>query len=190
MGDSNEAPEAGIEQSQEIQALQQALAQEKERAEKYLANWQRSQADLANYRQRAEQEKREGIEFANSVLIGSLLPILDDMDRALAATPEELSESSWTEGIKLIYNKLKGALEAQGLSEIEARGQPFDPHVHEAVMQQEGPEGMVVEETRKGYKFKDKLIRPSLVVVGKGRETEEQGQQTRRRSRNGKSDRH
>lgn len=169
MAENDEVTEAGTEETEDIEALREALAEEKEKAENYLANWQRSQADLANYKQRSEQDKRESIEFANSALVSNLLPIIDDLERAFAIVPTELAESSWTEGVKLIYNKLKAILEAQGLTEIEAEGQAFDPHLHEAVMQQEGREGMVVQELQRGYKFRDKVIRPSLVTVGKGR---------------------
>ncbi len=191
MVEGDEAIEAGIEQSKDIPTSsgQQALAEEQEKAEKYLANWQRCQADFDNYKKRSEQEKGEVIEFANRALISNLLPIMDDLERAFASVPAEFDESNWTEGIKLIYNKFKATLEAQGLAEIEARGEPFDPRLHEAVMQQEGEEGMVVEETQKGYKFRGKVIRPSLVVVGKGEGKGEKSKQIRRRSRNGKSDR-
>jgi molecular chaperone GrpE len=171
LAEGDEVVEAGIEQAEDIDTLQQALAEEKEKAEKYLANWQRSQADFDNYKKRSEQEIGEVIELASSALISNLLPVMDDLDRALASVPAELDESNWTKGIKLIYNKFKATLEAQGLTEIdEARGEPFDPRLHEAVMQQEGEEGMVIEEIQKGYKFKGKVIRPSLVIVGKGEE--------------------
>jgi molecular chaperone GrpE len=169
LDEGDEVVEEGIEQAEDIETLQQALAVEKGKAENYLANWQRCQAAFVNYKQRAEQEKGEIIEFANSTLICNLLPIMDDLERAFASVPIDLDESNWTEGIRLIYNKLKATLEAQGLTEIEARGEPFDPHLHEAVMQQDGKEGMVIEELQKGYKFKEKVIRPSLVTVGRGR---------------------
>jgi len=169
LDEGDEVVEEGTEQAEDIETLQQALAEEKEKAEKYLANWQRSQADFDNYKKRREQEIGEVIEFVNSALIFNLLPIMDDLERALASVPAELEESNWTEGIKLIYNKFRTTLEAQGLTEIEARGEPFDPRLHEAVMQQDGKEGMVIEELQKGYKFKEKVIRPSLVTVGKGR---------------------
>ena len=185
MAESDDVVEAGIEQAEDIETLQQALAEEQEKAEKYLANWQRCQADFVNYKQRAEQEKGEIIEFANSTLICNLLPIMDDLERALALVPAGLDESSWTEGIRLIYNKFKTTLEAQGLAEIKARGEPFDPRLHEAIMQQDGEEGMVIEETQKGYKFKEKVIRPSLVIIGKGKGKEVQSKQRRRRTRNG-----
>ncbi len=170
MTDNNKEVEAKIDQVEDIETLKQILAEEKEKAEKYLANWQRSQADFANYKQRTEQEKAEITEFANRVLLCNLLPIIDDLERAFASVPAELSESHWTEGIRLIYNKLKTTLRAQGLIEIEAEGKPFDPRFHEAVMEQEGEEGMVLKETQKGYKFKERVIRPSLVIVGRGKE--------------------
>jgi molecular chaperone GrpE len=164
----DEAIEEGIEQTEDATALRQALAAEKERAEKYLASWQRCQADWVNYKQRAEQEKRDVIEFANSTFVCNLLPIVDDLERAFASIPADLEESSWTEGIRLIYNKLRANLEAQGLTEIQTRGEPFDPHLHEAIMQQDGKEGVIIEELQKGYKFKEKVIRPAMVTVGRG----------------------
>ncbi len=176
MFEGNEVTEEVTGQAEDVEGLQQALTEEKERAEKYLASWQRSQADFANYRQRAEQEKQETIEFANSALIGSLLPAIDDLERAIASVPAELEQSSWTQGIMLIYNKLRATLRSQGLAEIEARGERFDPRLHEAVMQQEGEEGIVVDETQKGYKFRDRVIRPSLVIVGSGQGKDESEQ--------------
>lgn len=181
MAEGDEVVEAGIEQAEDIETLQQALAEEKEKAEKYLANWQRSQADLENYAKRAEQEKSEIIEFANRVLILDLLPILDDFERALASLPIELDEQNWTEGIKLIYNKLKTILETQGLAEIKAKGEYFDPYLHEAAGQLEGEEGIIMEETRKGYKFRDKLLRPSMVMVGTGKKNKTQEESSEER---------
>jgi molecular chaperone GrpE len=181
LAEGDEVVEAGIEQAEDIETLQQALAEEKEKAEKYLANWQRSQADLENYAKRAEQEKSEIIEFANRVLILDLLPILDDFERALASLPIELDEQNWTEGIKLIYNKLKTILETQGLAEIKAKGEYFDPYLHEAAGQLEGEEGIIMEETRKGYKFRDKLLRPSMVMVGTGKKNKTQEENSEER---------
>ena len=176
---NNKPTETGVEQVEDIEALKQALTEERERSEKYLANWQRTQADFINYKKRAEQEKIETVEFANSTLILNLLTIIDDLERAFDSLPAQLTGFSWIDGIKLIYNKLKATLEAQGLAEIKAKGEPFDPYLHEAVMRQEGEEGVVIEEIQKGYKLKNKLIRPSLVVVGKGKgkgKIEQEGQ--------------
>mgnify|MGYP001121169053 CR=1 FL=1 len=163
---NDEVVEAEVEPAEDIETLKQALAEEKEKTEKYLTNWQRSQADFSNYKRRIEQERGEIVEFANSTLILNLLPILDDLERAFTSLPEQFTKLSWIDGIKLSYNKLKATLEVQGLSEIKAKGEKFDPHLHEAVMRQEGEEGMVIEEIQKGYKLKDKVIRPSMVIVG------------------------
>lgn len=161
---------------EDAETLKQLLAEEKEKAEKYLVNWQRSQADFSNYKKHAEQEKKEIIEFANSTLILNLLPIVDDLERAFASAPAELAKSSWTEGIRLIYDKLKATLEAQGLAEIKAEEEVFDPHLHEAVMSREGEEGVVIEEIQKGYELKGRMIRPSKVIVGTGEEEKEADQ--------------
>ena len=145
----------------------------KQKAENYLANWQRAQADFINYKQRSEREKEETTKFANSVLIINLLPILDDLERAFASTPSRLVKHSWVDGIRLIERKLKATLETQGLSPINALGEPFDPYLHEAIRQDKGEEGIVIEEVQKGYKFRDRVIRPSTVVVGNGKGEEE-----------------
>jgi molecular chaperone GrpE len=168
LAEGDEVVEATTAQSEDIEILHKALAEEKEKAERYLANWQRSQADLENYIKRAEQEKADTVECANRMLILDLLPILDDFERAFASLPVELDEQNWTDGIRLIYNKVKAVLETQGLAEIKARGEYFDPYCHEAAGQLEGEEGVVVEEIRKGYKLKEKLLRPSVVMIGTG----------------------
>ncbi len=153
-----------------IETLKQALAAEKEKTEDYLANWQRAQADFINYKRRSEQEKEETIKFANTTLILTLLPVLDDLERALTSIPPRMAKTSWADGIRLIERKLRASLEAQGLSSIDAGGKPFDPNIHEAIREGKGKEGIVIEEVQKGYKFHDKIIRPTMVVVGNGEE--------------------
>jgi len=155
---------------EETEALKQALAEEKARAEANLAGWQRAQADFMNYKRRNEQEKEEIIKFANTTLLLNLLPVLDDLERAFAAIPSDLTEADWVAGIKLIERKLWTTLELQGLSQIKALGEPFDPRLHEALRQEKGEDGIVVEEMQKGYKFHDRVIRPSKVAVGNGEE--------------------
>lgn len=157
----------------DVGVLKQALAGEKEKAEKYLANWQRSQADFENYKKRVEQERQVMVDFANGTLILNLLPVVDDLERALASVQEDSTGSSWVEGIKRIYDKLRGVLKVQGITEIRAKGEAFDPNLHEAIMCCEGEEGIVIEESQKGYKFKGKVIRPCMVVVGESRDHEE-----------------
>lgn len=158
---------------EDIELLKQALAEEREKSAASLAGWQRAQADLMNYRRRAEQEKEEIGRFGNTTIMLSLLPILDDLERALTSIPDGLAKHSWVDGIRLIERKLQANLEAQGLSQIKALGEPFDPNLHEAMMQGKGKEGTVVEEIEKGYKLNNRLIRPSKVVVGSGEEKEE-----------------
>jgi molecular chaperone GrpE len=165
--------EPEVTEVEEIATLKQSLAEAEARAEANLANWQRAQADFINYKRRAEQEKEEISKLANSILVLNLLPSLDDLERAFTSIPERLVKLSWVDGIRLIWRKLQTTLEAQGLSEIKAVGEPFDPHLHEAVRQDKGKEGVVVEEVQKGYKFYDRVIRPSKVVVGNGDEEHE-----------------
>lgn len=157
-------------QEEDIESVTRALNEEKEKAEKYLANWQRAEADLINFKKRSEQEKAEIIKFANAMLVMSLLPILDDFERALDNVSIKLAGFTWVDGIRLIQRKLQAVLESQGLSQIEALGNDFDPAVHEAVLSEAGEEGKVIEELQKGYKFHERVLRPAMVKVGKGKE--------------------
>jgi len=164
-----QAPGAGAEDlaKEDPESLRKALAEAKEQAEKYLANWQRAEADFINYKRRSDQEKAETASLASAALILDLLPVLDDLERALENFSDDSDALTWVEGIRLIYRKLKGVLEDRGLCYVECVGEDFDPSVHEAVMCVEGTEGRVCEEIQKGYKLKDRLLRPSKVTVGK-----------------------
>ena len=166
----NSAVEA--ESSEDIDTLKQALAEERKKAEEYLASWQRAQADFINYKRRTEQERGEFNKYANDTLLQSLLPVLNDLERALNSIPLKLTKLPWVNGVRLIANQLKTTLETQGLTPIKALGEPFDPNFHEAVRQDRGKEGIVVEELRKGYMLHDKLLSPTVVVVGNGEEEE------------------
>jgi molecular chaperone GrpE len=157
----------------DIEALKAALAEEKAKAENYLDNWKRAQADFINYKRRNEQDKQETSKFANSVLILNLLPVLDDLERALNSVPQRLAKAAWVDGIRLIERKFRASLEAQGLTPIKALGKPFDPNLHEATMHSQGKEGIVVGEIQRGYKLHDRLLRPAKVAVGSGQEPEE-----------------
>jgi len=161
-----------VSEIEDVEALKKALAEEKARAETNLDGWQRAQADFINYKRRSEQEKEEIGKFANAILMLNLLPILDDLERAFTSVPPRLAKHNWVDGVRLIERKLQASLEAQGLSQIKALGEPFDPNLHEAVMQGKGKENIVVDELQKGYKLHDRVIRPSRVVVGNGEEEE------------------
>ena len=157
---------------EEPEAMKQALAEEKKRAEEYLASWQRSQADFVNFKRRSEQEREETIKMANAELVRTILPALDDLERALEHIDSlTVDDDSWVEGIRLIERKLRVGMESQGIQEIKALGEKFDPNLHEAAMHSQGPEGIVIRELQKGYMLHDRVIRPSMVVVGNG-ETE------------------
>ncbi|OGO36701.1 MAG: nucleotide exchange factor GrpE [Chloroflexi bacterium RBG_16_57_8] len=154
----------------EMESLKKELAEQTGKAEANLAGWQRAQADHVNYKRRSEQEREDALKHANSMLVLKILPVLDDFERAVGSLPQELSGSPWVDGIKLIERKLRTSLEAQGLAAIQAVGEPFDPRLHEAVRQDRGKEGIIIQETERGYKFLDRVIRPSKVVVGNGEE--------------------
>ncbi len=178
---NEEAKSTGSEEKEEaaqvedLEALKKALAEAKAQAEANLVGWQRAQADFANYKRRSEEEKEENRKSANAALITDLLPILDDFDRALSAIPPELAEQRWVDGVSLIQRKCRANLEAQGLVEIKAVGEPFDPRFHEAIKQDKGKEGIVIQEIEKGYALRDRVLRPSKVIVGNGEEAEHAG---------------
>jgi molecular chaperone GrpE len=164
------SPEPEADDIQSTESLKKALAEEKKKAEEYLANWQRAQADFINYKRRSEQERQEFNTYANANLILGLLPVVDDMERALDAVPPKYKKHDWVEGVRLVAHKLKTILEGHGVKEIKAMGETFDPNFHEALRQDKGEEGIVIEEFQKGYMLHDKLLRPARVVVGNGLE--------------------
>lgn len=160
-------------------SLESELSRAKDDAQKYLDNWRRAEADLQNYKRRAEQERDESRRFSHASLIINLLPIVDDFERALGSVDIRLAGLTWLDGIRLIYRKLLALLENAGVSPIAAEGQTFDPRVHEAISHAEGEEGKVVAEVQRGYKLHDRVLRPAMVIVGKepGTGNKEQGEE-------------
>jgi len=153
---------------QQIEELQQKAAKADEHWDRLL----RTTADLENFKKRAARERQEAIKFANASLLEKLIPALDNFDMALAAAnnAEGHSMESLKTGIAMVYTQLKAALTESGLEEIDATNQPFDPNVHEAVSHQESaevPEGHVLQQLRKGYKLRERLIRPATVIVAR-----------------------
>ena len=131
----------------------------------------RSQADFENYKKRAAREKEEGIKYANSSLLGKLLPILDNFELGLSAARGEGEKSPIFSGMSMILKQLDDFLRESGVQPIEAEGEKFDPNLHEAIAREasaEVPEGTVLRQTRRGYRLKDRLLRPSSVVVSSG----------------------
>jgi len=154
-----------------IAELEKQLADAGERADRYHSNWQRSAADFQNWKRRTDQEKTELSRTAEGAMTLELLRVLDDFERAFMALPAELRSLTWIEGVYMIGQKLYALLQARGLTPIEAHGQEFDPFLHEAVLREEGAEGsealVVVQELQRGYRFHERVIRPTMVKVGK-----------------------
>ena len=163
--DAAAAPELTSEQLAELQT----------RAAKAGEHWDRLlrvTADFENFKKRAARERLEAAQFANATLLQKLLPILDNFEMALAAAKNSQGASldSLSAGIAMIQQQLKSVLTETGLEELDATGKPFDPAVHEAISQQESdsaPEGQVLQQIRKGYKLRERLLRPSAVIVAK-----------------------
>jgi molecular chaperone GrpE len=152
---------------EKLEDMQRVLDETREQSDEHLRGLQRTAADFANYRRRVDEE-REGLsQFSNALLIGKLLAVLDDFDRALETVPPGTNEG-WVDGVRLVERKLRGLLEAEGVREIEALGQPFDPNLHEAVVHEETadhPDNQVIGELQRGYRLGDRVLRPSLVRV-------------------------
>jgi molecular chaperone GrpE len=147
----------------------------KTRAAKADEHWERllrTTADFDNFKKRAAREKTEAVQYANAALLQKIVPVLDNFEMALAAVQSVKDEKlvSLQSGVVMIQQQLKSALAETGLEEIDATGKPFDPTLHEAVSQQESaevPEGNVLQQIRKGYKLKERLLRPATVIVAK-----------------------
>ena len=165
--DQDATGEAGAETAGPEQ-LRAQLQEEREKAQSYLQNWQRAAADYQNFKRRVEDERSETARLANASLIINMLPLLDDLERALKNVDSHLAGLTWVDGIRLIYRKFQALLEMSGLEEIEADGQVFDPSKHEAVSQAPGEDNKVISVVQKGYRLGDRVIRPAMVVVGHG----------------------
>jgi molecular chaperone GrpE len=131
----------------------------------------RSQADFENYKKRTAREKEEAIKYANSSLLERLVGIIDNFELGLAAAKEQSPDSPIYSGMVLVQKQLSDLLAESGLQPIEAEGKMFDPNVHEAIAHEPSdqfPEEIVVRQTRRGYRLKDRLLRPAKVVVSSG----------------------
>jgi len=131
----------------------------------------RSQADFENYKKRSAREKEEAIKYANSSLLEKLIAIVDNFELGLEAARAEGEKSPVFSGMSMVLKQLMDFLTDNGLQPIDATGQKFDPNLHEAIAHEpteKFPEGVVVRQTRRGYRMKDRLLRPSSVVVSSG----------------------
>jgi molecular chaperone GrpE len=176
-GDGNGAPPESPE-AQTIRKLETMLAESQklgaitqERLKETADRWVRTQADLENLRKRNDRQREEVQKFANERLLKDILPIVDNLERALSSSADG---ASLLEGVRLVLRQFADVLTRNGVKAFSAVGEPFDPSRHEALMQQESdlPPNTVVSEMAKGYLLHDRLVRPAAVVVSKGRPAE------------------
>jgi molecular chaperone GrpE len=157
----SEATEQG---APELDPLATALLERDEQ----IAAHQRTAADFANFRRRTAEEREREAGLASESLLFKALAVADDMDRALAAVPEALAAEPWVEGVAAINRKLLALLESEGVTPFESVGKEFDPREHEAIAQVPGsgkPAGEVIAEHRKGWRIRDRILRPAVVSV-------------------------
>ncbi len=156
--------------SESVAELQARLAQAEAQAADYKDQYLRAAADYKNFKRRSEIERSELIRSAGADLILKLLPVVDDFDRSIASIPPEIASTPWWGGTQLIAHKLRLLLESQNVKTIEATGQEFDPNLHEAVLYEEaeGQDNKVIAVLQNGYKLGERVLRPSMVKVGRG----------------------
>jgi molecular chaperone GrpE len=170
------SPEAGrtgegAEAEVEVERLRAELEAAQAEAAEHLATLQRTAADFANFRRRTAEDRERELGLAGESLLRKLLAIADDFDRALETMPEEFNGVSWIEGIGLLDRKLRALLESEGVTPIESIGKPFDPREHEAVLtvpDSGKSDGEVVAEMQRGYRVRDRVLRPAMVAVAGG----------------------
>jgi molecular chaperone GrpE len=152
-------------EEQVVESGEDPLAALEAERDEAIDRWKRAAADFDNFRKRAARERDEYVTLANERLVKELLPILDDLERALAAVGEH-EEATVEEGVRLVHRSLALLLQRNGVEEISTDGQ-FDPHVHEALLSQpsEAEEGSVIDVVQKGYKLGDRVVRPARVVI-------------------------
>jgi molecular chaperone GrpE len=153
----------------QIEKLTGELDAARKESEEYLGALQRERAEFQNFRRRTAEERMRDLGLAGEDLIRKVLVVADDFDRAIEARPASIAHDPWFEGIAAIDRKLRQLLESEGVSAIDAAaGKPFDPREHEAIANVPGTgreEGEIVEEVRRGYRLRDRVIRPALVAV-------------------------
>ncbi len=153
----------------QIESLQKELEAARQESEDYLASLQRERAEFQNFRRRTAEERMRDLGLAGEDLIRKVLALADDFDRAIDSRPESIAQDPWFDGIAAIDRKLRQLLESEGVTAIDAAaGRPFDPREHEAIANVPDTgraAGEIVEEVRRGYRLRDRVIRPALVAV-------------------------
>jgi molecular chaperone GrpE len=170
--ENTQVVEEATTETDELVSLKGELEKAKADAAANLDGWQRARAEFANYKKRQEIQNAELRNFATQGLLSKLLPVQDDFERASKTLPEGVSHMTWIEGVMLIHRKLQLLLESEGVKPIVVQpNDPFNPSVHEAISNDDAPEGIesghIIEELQKGYKIGERVIRPTLVRVAK-----------------------
>jgi len=158
-----------------VAELEAALQGEKKRAETYLNQLKYARADLENLRKQMHRRIEEAVDRGNQRLLRDLLPIVEELDLAIEAA-RNTANSGILEGVEMVKRKMEKMLDSEGVSTIEAEGRAFDPHLHEAVLEVETcdhPDGTVVEEVRRGYLYRGKVLRASMVKVARNPSSKE-----------------
>jgi molecular chaperone GrpE len=159
----------------DIEALRDELSTAKTQSDEYLVALQRERAEFLNYKRRTAEERERDLGLAAEGLIRKVLGVADDFDLAIEARPESIATDPWFEGLAAIDRKLRTLLESEGVTPIDAEpGTPFDPREHDAIANVPGtgrPEGEIVEQVRRGYRLRDRVLRPALVAVAAAPET-------------------
>lgn len=159
------APENGDQAQVQLEALTKRLDEAEAKASEYKDGWQRAQAEFQNYKKRLERDNELMYALMKGDFLKKILPVLDDLERALQNRPPD---EAWVSGIELIVHKLRSVLEAEGVRRIEAEGKPFDPNFHEAISHEPGGEvesGHVIAVVQSGYMLGERVLRPALVRV-------------------------
>jgi molecular chaperone GrpE len=167
VGDEFAGSESQVSAEQTL-SLEERLAEVEAEAARNLDGWQRTQAEFANARKRFEKQRVETTVNAHIELVGKLLPLIDDFERALDSVPDDQQGTPWVAGVALVYRKMLSVLDELNVEPIPAVGEAFDPNLHEALSQEPSDEydsGIIGREMRRGYRLGDRVIRPSLVTV-------------------------
>lgn len=170
MPEDNSSPSLTTVETAYLREVEASASQAAENYDRLL----RKAAEFDNFRKRATREKEDAARFGGSSLAERLLPVLDSFELGLAASEGARDAAAIADGMRMTFNQLMSALREEGLEVVDATNAPFDPHLHEAVSTMESagaPEGHVIQQVRKGYKFKDRLIRPAAVIVAKAPES-------------------
>lgn len=166
--ETGDTPAQGAAPVASDDSAQAQLEAAQKQAQEYLEGWQRARAEFTNYKKRIERELQENREVSMGMALKSVLPIIDDFERALASVPADIKDNPWVSGVSMVQRKLYKMLEDNGVTSYDPVGEMFDPNRHEAIGRDDdgdAPSGQVTATMQRGYLMGDKVLRPALVRV-------------------------